>query len=177
MTSGLGSAAKLTYKPHSVSCDQDGDHLSSLGVTAKVQRLTRRSNETSSLSRLLSLAPGGVCLAAAVTSDAGALLPHRFTLARGACRGQYASLLHYAVGSPRLAVSQHRALWSGDFPHSGQPKRDRPVNLTAVIYYTTPPTHPVPSGGDCSVPAGNNPSGTPPSRTAKSSRMASIAIS
>jgi len=31
--------------------------------------------------------------------------------------GQYTSLLHYAVGSPRLAVSQHRALWSADFPH------------------------------------------------------------
>jgi hypothetical protein len=26
------------------------------------------------------------------------------------------SLLHYAVGSPRLAVSQHRALWRADFP-------------------------------------------------------------
>src|SRR5260221_5169395 len=30
--------------------------------------------------------------------------------------GHYASLWHCAVASPRLAVSQHRALWSADFP-------------------------------------------------------------
>ena len=31
----------------------------------------------------------------------------------------YASLWHSSVGSPRLAVSQHRALWSADFPQAG----------------------------------------------------------
>jgi len=34
-------------------------------------------------------------------------------------RRQSASLLHYSVGFPRLAVSQHRALWSADFPQPG----------------------------------------------------------
>jgi len=29
-------------------------------------------------------------------------------------------LWHSAVGSPRLAVSQHRALWSPDFPRRTQ---------------------------------------------------------
>src|SRR5690606_3201254 len=79
-------------------------------------------NGASSTSSLLGLAPGGVCLAARVTTRAGALLPHRFTLAAApgqARRRQSASLLHYSVGFPRLAVSQHRALWSADFPQPG----------------------------------------------------------
>src|SRR5690606_1166984 len=68
--------------------------------------------------RLLDLAPGEVCLAAAITDDAGGLLHHRFTLAVQHSRAawQYTSLLHSAVGSPRLAVSQHRTLWRADFP-------------------------------------------------------------
>lgn len=42
---------------------------------------------------------------------------------------QYPSLLHFSVGFPRLAVSQHRALWSADFPQTGQtPIRDRPAS-------------------------------------------------
>jgi len=41
----------------------------------------------SSASFLLGLAPGGVCLSAAVTSGAGALLPRRFTLACPAGHG------------------------------------------------------------------------------------------
>ena len=80
---------------------------------------------------LLGFAPGGVCLAACVATDAGALLPHRFTLTPHA-EGHSASLLHFAVGSPRLAVSQHRALWSADFPHLAAPKgarRDHPACL------------------------------------------------
>src|SRR5918995_3773463 len=46
---------------------------------------------------LLDLAPGGVCRAAQVTPDAGALLPHRFTLA---CAGRPAigGLLSVALG-------------------------------------------------------------------------------
>ena len=48
---------------------------------------------------------------------------------------QYASLLHCSVGSPRLAVSQHRALWSADFPHPGMPGRDRPASLDAGDKY------------------------------------------
>src|ERR1700730_5090422 len=66
------------------------------------------------------LAPGGVCRAARVTPDAGALLPHRFTLT---CAGKPAigGLFSVALscGSPRLGVTQHPALWSPDVPRTG----------------------------------------------------------
>ncbi|GIU89853.1 MAG: hypothetical protein KatS3mg010_0952 [Acidimicrobiia bacterium] len=69
---------------------------------------------------LLGLAPGGVCRAARVAPGAGALLPHRFTLA---CAGRPAigGLLSVALscGSPRLGVTQHPALWSPDVPRPG----------------------------------------------------------
>ncbi len=39
-----------------------------------------------------------------------------------------------AVGLPRLAVSQHRALWSGDFPHPGEPGRDHLAYLDRSDY-------------------------------------------
>jgi hypothetical protein len=58
--------------------------------------------------RLLCLAPGGVCLAADITASAGGLLHRRFTLTPYSRRMQYTSLLHYAVGLPRLSVRQHR---------------------------------------------------------------------
>ena len=55
---------------------------------------------------LFGLAPNGVCLAALVTKDAGALLPHLFTLT--APKGTaIRSLLHSSVTLPCLAVSQH----------------------------------------------------------------------
>ena len=65
-------------------------------------------------SPLLGLAPGGVCLAGTVAGPAGGLLHHPFTLTarlRGRA-GPFAVcfLWHCSVGSPRLAVSQHRAL-------------------------------------------------------------------
>ena len=50
----------------------------------------------------LDLAPGGVCIAAPVTWDAGGLLHHRFTLAPSAVSGREAvcSLLHCPAGHP-----------------------------------------------------------------------------
>lgn len=77
-------------------------------------------------SPLLGLAPGGVCQAAPVTGGAGALLPHRFTLtapAQGGVGGLFSVAL--SVGSPRLGVTQHRALRSSDFPQAA-PSRPRP---------------------------------------------------
>jgi len=45
------------------------------------------------------------------------LLSHRFTIARAPKRGRAVySLLHFSVGSPRLAVSQPAVLWCSDFP-------------------------------------------------------------
>jgi hypothetical protein len=65
----------------------------------------------------LGLAPGGVYRAGRVAATAGALLPHRFTLACPGCPvigGLFSVAL--SCGSPRLAVSQHPALWSPDLP-------------------------------------------------------------
>ena len=52
--------------------------------------------------------------------DAGGLLHHRFSFSLYACAqvGVFFSAA-LSVGSPRLAVSQHPALWSPDFPHAG----------------------------------------------------------
>src|SRR5437588_12740847 len=83
------------------------------------------------------LAPGGVYRAARVTPGAGALLPHRFTLA---CATEVAigGLLSVALscGSPRLGVAQHPALWSPDVPRTGPasplPGTRPPGRLAAV---------------------------------------------
>ena len=77
------------------------------------------------------LAPDGVYPATTVTCSTGALLPHRFTLTC-APGGAIGGLLSVALAcvSPRLAVSQHRALRSPDLP---QPQRTGAA--------TTRPTH------------------------------------
>jgi len=64
---------------------------------------------------LLDLAPGGGCRAGRIAPAAGALLPHRFTLAerRSARRSV---LCCPSVRSPRPGSRQHHALWSPDFP-------------------------------------------------------------
>ena len=69
--------------------------------------------------------------AAPVTRGAGGLLHHRFTLACAsgeAIGGLFSVAL--SVGSPRLGVTQHPALWSPDFPQaSGIPSaRGHPAN-------------------------------------------------
>ena len=81
---------------------------------------------------LLDLAPGGVCRAAGVTPGAGALLPHRFTLTC-APHGAIGGLLSVALscGSPRLGVTQHRALWSPDVPRIGHADPRPPGRLAA----------------------------------------------
>ena len=65
---------------------------------------------------LLDLAPGGVYLAAAVTRNAGGLLHHRFTLTESHKRPGGLFSVALSRGSPRVAVSNHPALWSPDFP-------------------------------------------------------------
>ena len=67
---------------------------------------------------LLDLAPGGVCRATPVARSAGALLPHRFTLAAPKAGGLFSVAL--SCESPRLAVSQHPALRSPDLPQPVQ---------------------------------------------------------
>jgi hypothetical protein len=65
---------------------------------------------------LLALAPGGVCRRRVCHQPRGALLPHRFTLT--VLVAQSGGLFSVALSCelPRLAVSQHPALWSSDFP-------------------------------------------------------------
>jgi len=84
-------------------------------------------------SPLLGLAPGGVCLAARA---AGELLPHLFTLARTGIPDLVSRPLAVCFcgtfrGSPRLGVTQHRALRSSDFPRRlfWRSRRDRPAHL------------------------------------------------
>ncbi len=87
------------------------------------------------------LAPGGVYRAARVTPGAGALLPHRFTLACdcGSRPPPIGGLFSVALscGSPRLAVSQHPALRSPDLPRQGHAPNDAGTRLAT----TTQPTH------------------------------------
>lgn len=97
------------------------------------------------------LAPSGVYLAACVTAHAGALLPHPFTLtcvAPGDAVRSVGGLLSVALsrGLLRVAVSNHRALWSPDFPRPA-PSSCGMVRGAAI----TQPTHSqgvtVPLGG------------------------------
>ena len=62
---------------------------------------------------ILGLASGGVCLATPVTRNAGALLPHRFTLTNPqARRPSGGGLFSVALSRelPRIAVNNHPAL-------------------------------------------------------------------
>ena len=59
---------------------------------------------------------------------AGKLLPHHFTLTLAmrldACGWRYLSVA-LSLGSPPLAVNQHPALWSSDFPRTTTPLTQR----------------------------------------------------
>ena len=65
---------------------------------------------TSSSRPLLDLASNGVYLAAEITSDAGALLPHRFTLTCALRPSAVFSLLHLSVRFPQPGFRQRFAL-------------------------------------------------------------------
>ena len=90
---------------------------------------------------LSGLAPGGVCRATRVTPGAGALLPHRFTLTcatgRPAAIGGLFSVA-LSCGSPRLGVTQHRALWSPDVPRTDQVGTRPPGRLTTTAIVPCP---------------------------------------
>src|SRR5664280_3720360 len=82
-------------------------------------------SRTNASRELLDLAPGGVYRAVPVTRDAGGLLHHRFTLTGSPSR-ETGGLFSVALsrGSHRVAVDNHPALWSPDFPRP--PTDDRP---------------------------------------------------
>ncbi len=66
---------------------------------------------------LFGLSPSGVYRARRVTSPAGELLPHRFTLTEPS-QARTSGLLSVALSLPLRAVgvTHHSALWSSDFP-------------------------------------------------------------
>src|SRR4051812_48474358 len=120
-------ACKPDPVPRSPCGFRGGDHPSRPAVAGRLQRPTRRLGRAV-LERLrrsvlpLGLAPGGVYLAIPVARDAGGLLHHRFTLTPVlADRGGLFSVA-LSRGSPRVAVSNHPALWSPDFPRAGSPR-------------------------------------------------------
>jgi hypothetical protein len=71
------AVSRVLFPPHHAG---DNDHSSSPGVAAGIERPTRELGRTTLGAPLFGLAPGGVCLAPAVTGRTGELLPHRFTL-------------------------------------------------------------------------------------------------
>src|SRR3546814_13192366 len=88
------------------------------------------------------LAPGGGCRAAEVALDAGALLPHRFTLACApVSRGHRRSALCCPVptGRPALALASTLALRSPDLPRRGQATPRPPGRLTVPTSLARPP--------------------------------------
>lgn len=93
------------------------------------------------------LAPGGVYRAVVVTRDAGALLPHRFTLTGRQTTGGLFSVA-LSRGSPRVAVSNHPALWSPDFPRSRATGHVPEVPATAAARPTRSRCQIIPAGPD-----------------------------
>ena len=84
---------------------------------------------------LRDLAPGGVCRAAPVARDAGALLPHRFTLTARRRRSVFCGTFLRVTST---GASQHPVLRSPDFP---QPRR-------AAVIQSAPRHHPLFPGGN-----------------------------
>ena len=118
-----GRMTRVSRKPDSVGGSLRGDHSSGVAVsgTPRCDRPWGMSEAGHTSPPLFGLAPGGVYRAGPVTGTAGALLPHRFTLARSAsCDVPVGGLLSVAlsVGSRPLGVTQHPALWSPDFPRT-----------------------------------------------------------
>src|SRR5918997_4501287 len=99
-----------------------GGHPSRPAVAGRLVRPTRRHRaghpqtpaQRAEAGAPYGLAPGGVYRAVPVTRDAGGLLHHRFTLTPLARGGLFSVAL--SRGSPRVAVSNHPALRSPDFP-------------------------------------------------------------
>src|SRR4051794_16222892 len=128
-----------------------GGHPSRPAVARRLQRSTRGSGRA--VLPLFDLAPDGVYRAIRVAPDAGALLPHRFTLTCAADIplqvGPVAigGLLSVALscGSPRLGVTQHPALRSPDVPrtdhHSEERVRTRPPGRLATTHHSITGNH------------------------------------
>src|SRR5437764_10941092 len=118
-----GSVSRVLSPEH---VTQGDGHFSRTPVTRRLERPYPRARTGRPIALLFGLAPGGVCLADAVTRAAGELLPHRFTLTapppRGTKKRRRSVSVALSVGLPPLAVSQHPALRSPDFPPAVLPR-------------------------------------------------------
>ena len=94
----------------SASCDLPGDGF---GPPPGASAESRTGNLL--LASLFGLAPHGVYRASNRHRPSGALLPHPFTLTAPSEPGGLLSVA-LSVASPRLAVSEHAARRSSDFP-------------------------------------------------------------
>ena len=128
-------------KPNSVcrggrrsATPREGDHLSGTAVASRLKRPTCTDARRAASRRpveawrprcrsgtvRLGLTPRGVCRAAPVARNAGALLPHPFTPYRCRSRGGTAlccTCRRRRSARRRLPVRKHGALWCSDFPH------------------------------------------------------------
>lgn len=118
------SALEPAAKPDSVPFPRKGgSHLSGARVTARLDAAHPGLGGSGPLPVPIGTRP---CLALLLVgfawprrSPASPVVSYTTVspLPRG-CREAVSFLWHCAVGSPRLAVSQHHALWSPDFPRS-----------------------------------------------------------
>ena len=116
------------------------------------------SSHTPPRCSLFGFAPGGVCRAGRVTSTAGALLPHRFTLTarrpKTGARPSRGGLLSVALSLALRPVDviDHPVLWSPDFP------------LAANDFRPSPPATIQPTPKPCLTICESHPDRKPPQR-------------
>ncbi len=125
------------------SKEEGRDHSSGSRVTPILKQPTRRCRRHEGASEtggahttsLFGLAPHGVFLASNRHRSSGALLPHRFTLTGVPKDAGGLLSVALSVASPRLAVSEHAARGSSDFPRRPKPPRSRPVLRHHSVLY------------------------------------------
>src|SRR5699024_1862273 len=128
-----------------------GDHQSGHTVAVCLERSTRRlgraalvhlRNRTSPAGAVFDLAPGEVYLAVTVTRDAGALLPHPFTLtgtkASNTPAPAVCSLWHCPAGHPGLPLATALLCGVRTFLDRGLTPRVRRFPTTAAAHPTRP---------------------------------------
>jgi hypothetical protein len=116
-----GSTFEFACKPDSVPFPGTAIHLGR-AITRRLVRPTRDLFDGQP-SSLFGLAPGGVCQAGRSPGSLVGSYPTVSPLPVLALRRAIGGLFSVAlsVGLPRLGVTQHRALWSPDFPRALQP--------------------------------------------------------
>ena len=155
---GCGGESACTPDSVPAPCGTGGDHPSRPAVTRRLQRPTRgcvtRAPRGRAVLPLSDLAPGGVYRAARVTPGAGALLPHRCTLA---CASRLpgppsavCSLWHCPAGRPDWVLPSTMPCGVRTFLGRVEPARGRPADSPPRAVIVAPrrrnPDRTAPSG-------------------------------